>query len=192
MKNVAIVLLFLLSLLLAACGAPTPLPTEPATQPETEITTAPPETTLPPTVPPQTEPESVPPETTVAIPVPVVELTEEEKTLLLKIGMAELGHGECTECIALVMRTVLNRVEADRFGSSVRSVLFAPEQFTPVMDGTYDSSQPNERCYDALEMVIYGWDESQGALYYEFCEGESWHSQNLHLLFQHCDTRFYD
>mgnify|MGYP006898678300 CR=1 FL=1 len=44
---------------------------------------------------------------------------------------------------------------------------------------------------EALEMIKTGWDESQGALYYEWCEGESWHSKNLTLLFQHCDTRFY-
>ena len=123
---------------------------------------------------------------------PVLELTEDEKNMLLKLGMAERGKENCTECIALIMRTVLNRVEADRFGKSIRSVILAPEQFTPVMDGTFDSAEPNQRCYDALEMVIYGWDESQGALFYEWCEGESWHSKNLHLLFQHCDVRFYD
>ena len=113
--------------------------------------------------------------------------------MLLKIGMAERGNAGCTECVALVMRTVLNRVKTEgRFGSSVRSVILAPEQFTPVMDGSYDSAEPNQLCKDALDMVIYGWDESQGALFYEWCEGPSWHSQNLHLLFQHCDVRFYD
>lgn len=112
--------------------------------------------------------------------------------MLLKIGMAELGSGECTECVALVMRTILNRVESGRFGSSIKSVLFAQDQFTPVADGSYYKAEPNQLCRDALELVIYGWDESQGALYYEFCNGPSWHSQNLHLLFQHCDTRFYD
>lgn len=129
---------------------------------------------------------------TTAPPVPEVELSDEEKTMLLKLGMAERGKEGCTQCIALVMRTVLNRVEADRFGSSIRSVIFAPDQFTPVSDGSYDNAEPNEYCQEALELVIYGWDESQGALYYEWCEGESWHSQNLHLLFQHCDTRFYN
>lgn len=139
----------------------------------------------------ETQPETQP-ETTVPPPVPVVILTEEEQSMLLKIGMAELGDRGCTECVALVMRTVLNRVDAGRFGSSIRSVLYAQDQFTPVMDGSFDSAEPNDLCREALEMVIFGWDESQGALYYEFCEGESWHSRNLHLLFQHCDTRFYD
>lgn len=121
----------------------------------------------------------------------VLDLTEEEKTMLLKLGMAERGNCGCTECIALVMCTVLNRADSGRFGSSIRSVIHAQDQYTPVSNGSYFSAKPNENCYDALEMVLYGWDESQGALYYEWCEGESWHSQNLELLFQHCDIRFY-
>lgn len=186
-KNVTLFLCCLL-LLLAACSPAKPIQdthiSEPATTacPVTIPTTEPVATTLPP------EPETIP-----SLPEPVVILTEEEQAMLLKLGMAERGNAGCTECIALVMRTVLNRVETEgRFGSSVRSVILAPEQFTPVMDGSYDSAKPNEACQEALNMVIYGWDESQGALFYEWCEGESWHSKNLHLLFQHCDVRFYD
>ena len=178
--------IFLL-LFLTGCAAPAS-PVESSLPADAPITSVP---TTQPTVPApiETEPETEP-ETT--FPSPVISLTEEEKNMLLKIGMAERGESGCTECIALVMRTVLNRVSADRFGSSIRSVLFAQDQFTPVMDGSYESAQPNDRCQEALEMVISGWDESQGALYYEWCEGPSWHSQNLNLLFQHCDTRFYD
>lgn len=174
--------LVLLLIILSGCSSESPQPETFAVLTETTAAAV------------ETEPSAATtePETTAPPPVPVVVLTEEEATMLLKIGMAELGHGDCTECIALVMRTVLNRVEAPGFGSSIRSVLFAQDQFTPVMDGSYEKSEPNERCYEALEMIVYGWDESPGALYYEFCEGESWHSKNLHLLFQHCDTRFYD
>lgn len=133
-----------------------------------------------------TEPEPIP-----QILEPVVLLTGEEKTMLLKIGMAERGSTNCPECIALVMCTVLNRVQCGWF-SSIRSAIFSPDQFSPVADGSYASIKPNLLCYDALEMIIHGGDESQGALYYEWCQGESWHSQNRHLLFQHCDIRFYD
>lgn len=182
MKQAALFFLCFLLLFCTACSPSAPVPE--ATIPETVPTTVPATEAVTVTLP--TEPETVP-----TTPEPVVELTEKEKNMLLKIGMAELGSRDCTECIALVMRTVLNRVEADRFGNSVRSVIFAPGQFTPVMDGSYDSAEPNQRCYEALDMVIYGWDESQGALFYEWCEGESWHSKNPHLLFQHCDVRFY-
>jgi len=186
MKKTVLLLLSVFVLLLAACSSAPSTATEFS---ETASTTA--STTVPATIPVTTSAVTVPTETE-TVPEPVVLLTEEEKTMLLKLGMAERGNAGCTECIALVMRTVLNRVEADRFGSSVKSVIFAQDQFTPVMDGSYDTAQPNEQCREALDLVIYGWDQSQGALYYEWCKGESWHSQNLHLLFQHCDTRFYD
>ena len=190
-RAVTILFLCILFFTLTGCGqAEVPADTDPAVLASEE--TAEP-SSVPESEPVQTAPtETEPPETETTAPPIVLELTEEEQTMLLKIGMAELGQGDCTECIALVMRTVLNRVEADRFGSSIRSVLFAPEQFTPVCDGSYYDAVPNERCYEALDMVMRGWDESQGALYYEFCEGESWHSKNLNLLFQHCDTRFYN
>lgn len=181
MKKVAVVIPLILSLLLAACSSPAPVPEETTT----------PAQTIPTTVPPQTAPPTTVPETTESVRIPVLSLTEEEKTMLLKIGMAERGNAKCTECIALVMRTLLNRVESGQY-ASIRSALFAQGQFTPVSDGSYYSAKPNKRCQEALDMVIYGWDESQGALYYEWCEGESWHSQNLNLLFQHCDVRFYN
>lgn len=132
------------------------------------------------------------PETTVpTLPPVVLQLSDEDKTLLLKIGMAERGKEECVTCIALVMRTVLNRMESDRFADTVHGVIHTPDQFTPVADGTFAKAEPNELCEEALDMVIRGWDESQGACFYEWCQGESWHSKNLQLLFQHCDTRFY-
>lgn len=137
--------------------------------------------------------ETIPEETTVETTLPdVVILTEEEKQLLLKLGMSERGDTGCVECTALVMNTVLNRLADKRFPSSIRNIIYAQDQFTPVVDGSYEKAQPNDLCRQALDMVIKGWDESQGALYYEWCEGESWHSKNLNLLFQHCDTRFYN
>lgn len=153
--------------------------------------------TAPSETPPITVPITVPttlstqPETHPTDPKPVVELTEEEQAMLLKLGMAERGNAGCTECIALVMRSVLNRVEAGHF-RTIKGAIFAQDQYLPVSDGSYDTAVPNEQCREALNMVIYGWDESQGALFYEWCQGESWHSKNLHLLFQHCDVRFYD
>lgn len=170
--------LLLSALILAGCASPSPAPSAPSTVPVP--TTAP-------TVP-TAAAETVPATT---VPAVVPELSEEDQALLLKIGMAELGSTQCETCIALVMCTVLNRVASPRFGSTVSSVILAPGQFTPVSDGTFDSAQPNDACYAALDQVLRGWDESQGALYYEFCDGPSWHSQNLQLLTHHCNTRFY-
>ena len=185
MKKAVFLSLFLVIYLLTACGKD-PVPTDPSTEPLQTSPETVPVTTCTAPLPPVTEPEMpvLPAE-------PVISLTEKEKTILLKLGMAERGDTDCVECIALVMRTVLNRAEAGYSGKDIRSVVFAQNQFTPVMNGSYYAAVPSERCYEALDMVIQGWDESQGALFYEWCEGESWHSRNLQLLFQHCDTRFY-
>ena len=121
----------------------------------------------------------------------VYDFTPEEQELLLKLAMAERGDTFCPDCIALVMRTVLNRVESEKFSSTIKGVVYARDQFTPAMDGSLEKAQPNELCREALEKIETGWDESQGALYYEWCDGESWHSRNLTLLITHCDTRFY-
>lgn len=120
-----------------------------------------------------------------------IELSEEDKNLLLRIAMAEVGCDKCVECAALVMRTVLNRIESDDFSDSVYDVLHAKYQFEPVWNGTFKKAVPNEICEEALELVLNGWDESQGALYFEACIGPSWHSRNLKVLFRHCSTRFY-
>lgn len=172
--------LYLIAMLLAGCSSSEPA--EPSSEPAPVLTETIPASET--TVPPETE--------TTAPPEIAIELTEREKTSLLKLAMAERGDYGCRECIALVMRTVLNRWETGHFGSSIHDVIFAKGQFSPVSDGSYYAAEPNQLCLEALEMVIYGWDESQGALFYEWCEGESWHSQNLNLLFQHCDIRFYN
>ena len=143
-----------------------------------------------PTTAPTTLPTEAPTETTQ--PLPVRTFTPEEEELLLKIGMAERGDTYCTDCIALVMCTVLNRVDTpDKFGSTIKSVLYAEGQFTPVMEGKFEEVEPNYVCQKALDQVKSGWDESQGALYYEWGREEGWHAQNLNFLFKHCDTKFY-
>lgn len=166
----------------------TEAPISQSTEPDDPAIASIPEQT---TVPEDTLPTQLPslPETTAPV---VYDFTSEEEELLLKLGMAERGDTQCVTCTALVMRTVLNRVEGEKFSSTIRGVIYAPDQFTPVSDGSFEKAEPNDLCREALEWVRYGWDESQGALYYEWCEGESWHSQNLNLLFQHCDTRFYN
>ena len=66
-------------------------------------------------------------------------------------------------------------------------------QFSPVIPGgRWYSIEPNDECYKAVEMVQAGWDESNGALYFESCKNEdNWHSRNLTFLFKHGRHRFY-
>ena len=118
---------------------------------------------------------------------------DEEEYLLAKLAMAE-AEGEDTIGKALVIRTVLNRVESDLryFPDTIAEVIFQDEAFTPTMNGRYSTVEPNEDCYAALELIKEGWDDSQGALYFERnTTKETWHTRNLKKLFVHGNHTFY-
>lgn len=122
---------------------------------------------------------------------PLYGWTEENEYMLMKIAMAEM-ESESIESKALVIRIVLNRVESDSFPNTIKEVLYQKNQFTPIWNGRYDRVEPNEDCKEALETVRYGWDESQGATFFELTSDEStWHSRNLQKLFELEHTTFY-
>lgn len=114
----------------------------------------------------------------------VLKLCDRERYLLAKIAMAE-AEAECTEGKALVMCVVLNRVNNEEFPDNIEEVIFQKKQFSPVSNGRFDKVEPNVDCYEALDMVIKGWDQSQGALYFESFVDDTgkWHRENLEYLF---------
>jgi N-acetylmuramoyl-L-alanine amidase len=118
----------------------------------------------------------------------------EDDYLLAKIAMAE-AEGESLEGKALVIMVVLNRLEDKYFPNTVEEIIFQHNgdiyQFSPIADGRFYKVEPNDECWEALAMVKSGWDESQGALYFEACKGETWHSRNLELLFEEGRHQFY-
>lgn len=117
-------------------------------------------------------------------------LNDDDRYILAKIAMAE-ARIEDTVGKALVIRVVLNRAKADEFPYTVRDVVFQKKQFSPVANGSFDKLEPTEDCYKALDMVENGWDESQGALYFESKSSSTWHRDNLKFLFQHGRHFFY-
>lgn len=118
-----------------------------------------------------------------------------EAYLLAKIAMAE-AEGESTEGKALVMLVVLNRVLDDNFPDTIGEVIFQHNgddyQFRPVGSGRIYENEPNEDCWAALDLIYSGWDESQGALYFESSKRDkTWHSRNLEFLFEEGGHKFY-
>lgn len=115
----------------------------------------------------------------------------EDAYLLAKIAMAE-AESEGVEGKALVMLVVLNRVWSDGFPDSISEVIFQEGQFSPVSSGRYDRVEPDQECWEALELIqVEKWDESQGALYFESKGNSSWHRDNLQFLFQYGNHYFY-
>lgn len=122
-----------------------------------------------------------------------IELNEEDEYILAKIAMAE-AESEDTEGKALVMLVVLNRILSKEFPDTVEEVVKQKigrcYQFTPIKDGRYKKVEPNDDCWDALQMVYDGYNDSQGAIY--FHSGDSrWHERNLKLLFRRGNHKFY-
>lgn len=123
-------------------------------------------------------------------------LSEENKYLLAKIAMAE-AEGESIETKVYVILTVLNRVESKQFPNTIEDVILQNRnnvyQFSPVIPGgRWYKVEPNQECRRAVEIVNeMEEDISMGALYFESCKGESWHSKNLEFLFKSDNMRFY-
>lgn len=124
-----------------------------------------------------------------------MDMDEEDMKILLKIAAAEAGI-EDVEGKALVMRVVLNRVLSLGFPDTIEEVVFQHRagfyQFCTVKNGTYQTAEVTEECQEALDMVLSGWDGTQGALY--FCRSDAakkWHEENLRFLFAHGNHRFY-
>ena len=123
------------------------------------------------------------------------QFTDEEEYLLAKLAMAE-AEGEDLKGKAFVMLVVLNRVNNDEFPDTIKEVIFQESngtyQFSPIGDGRFFKQEPSDECYEALELVKTGYDESKGALYFTSIKEQStWHSRNLDFLFEHGGHLFY-
>lgn len=112
--------------------------------------------------------------------------------LLAKIAMAE-AEGQDTKGKALVIKVVLNRVMSENpcFPDTIEEVIFQENQFSPIDNGRWDRVEPSEDCYKAVQWVQEGWDESQGALFFESVSDSTWHRDNLEYLFKHEGHYFY-
>lgn len=116
--------------------------------------------------------------------------------LLAKIAMAEAeGCDLQTKCHVIMV--ILNRVHDSRFPNTIEEVIFEKHgdtyQFTPVGNGRWNSVEPNEECWKAVEKVINSThDSSEGALFFESCANDdNWHSKNLIFLYESDGIRFY-
>ena len=120
---------------------------------------------------------------------------KDESYLLTKIAMAE-AEGEDVEGKALVILVVLNRVWSKEFPDSIEEVILQHKkecyQFSVTQKGgRWWWVEPDKECYEALELVMSGWNESRNALYFESPSKSTWHRDNLEFLFQHGNHYFY-
>ena len=127
------------------------------------------------------------------------QLSDKDQEALMRIVEAEAG-GEDQNGKLLVANVVLNRVNSENFPNTVWEVVMQKEQgiaqFSPTVDGRYQSVKVSEDTKEAVERALYGEDISQGALY--FCAREKadseklqWFDRKLTKLFAYGNHEFF-
>lgn len=124
-----------------------------------------------------------------------IPLSNDDYQVLLKIVQAEAGICD-EEGRILVANVIINRVRSSRFPNSVRSVVYAPSQFSPVSNGSINSVKVTDTTRQCVNRALQGEDYSQGALYFMNRGGArgkavSWFDSHLTYLFSHDGHEFF-
>lgn len=118
----------------------------------------------------------------------VTEFSYEEAQLLMVIAQAEAGN-QGVDGMYFVMSVICNRAQSEEFPNSIYDVVFQPNQFTTVTDGTYERVSLSPECHEALARL-----ESKGAQPY-IIAFETTNSNVLDKWFEyaytHKDHKFY-
>lgn len=88
-----------------------------------------------------------------------------ERAILERIVEAEAGDQDLKGRI-LVANVIMNRVKSKHFPNSVRGVVFAHRQFSPIQNGSYYRVHVSGKTKKAVQKAVKGEDYSRGALYF--------------------------
>lgn len=122
-----------------------------------------------------------------------------EYNTLLRIVEAE-ATGEDIEGKMLIANVILNRVKDERFPDTVEEVVWQQTggiaQFQPTVDGRIYSVEVSEDTIEAVDRVLAGEDESQGALFFMARKSSDdasvgWFDNTLTHLFEHGGHEYY-
>lgn len=128
-----------------------------------------------------------------------ISVTQSEYENLLRIVEAEAG-GEDKVGKMLVANVVLNRVEDEEFPDSINEVIFQSDngvtQFSPISDGRFYSVKVSKETIEAVNQVLQGEDNSQGALYFVARKSANeeymrWFDEKLEWLFAYGGHEFF-
>lgn len=129
----------------------------------------------------------------------VFNVTQSEYDNLLRIVEAEAG-GEDIIGKMLVANVILNRVEDEHFPNSINEVIFQSDngvtQFSPISDGRFYTVNISKETVEAVNQVLQGEDNSQGALYFVARkaadqENMRWFDEELEWLFAYGGHEFF-
>lgn len=122
-------------------------------------------------------------------------ISEDDYYWLCKIVECEAG-GEDEIGKILVANVIFNRFDTNRYGESLKDVIFAGNQFSPVGSGLIYRKTPSEKTIEAVDKALDGIDYSQGAMYFMYRAGSdpdnvTWFDSALTFLFKHGNHEFF-
>ena len=81
-------------------------------------------------------------------------ITDSEREMLARIVTCEASI--CSlECQKAVCSVIFNRLEAKKWGNNLEEVIFYPNAFSPILNGSYDRcNSPSASAYAAVDYVV--------------------------------------
>lgn len=122
-----------------------------------------------------------------------IELTEEETEIFERIVEAEVTTDNYEGKLA-VANVILNRIESDRFPNTMKEVVFAKRQFSPVSDGRYYTVKVTDLTKQVVQDALAGYRMVERDVYY-FCTptapGRGWFETDLRKVGYIAPHNFY-
>ena len=82
-----------------------------------------------------------------------IEICSSDRELIAKLLYHE-GRGESFECQCAIVSVIVNRLNSGIWGNTFVDVIYAKNQFEPVLNGKLSNTKPLQQQYDAVDYVI--------------------------------------
>ncbi len=124
-----------------------------------------------------------------------VKLDAASRRILERIVEAEAGDQD-VRGRQMVADVILNRMKSAEFPNTIRGVVFAHRQFSPVSNGSYYRVSVSDKTRVAVEKALKEKDKTKGALYFMYRAGSdagniSWFDRDLKRLCEYGCHEFF-
>lgn len=115
-----------------------------------------------------------------------ISIDKNSRRILERIVEAEAGN-QTIRGRQMVANVILNRVQSKKFPDTVKEVVFAHRQFSPIQNGRYYQVSVSVKTKKAVEKALKEKDNTKGALYFMYRAGSdkknvSWFDRDLTKL----------
>lgn len=124
-----------------------------------------------------------------------VSLDKESRRILERIVEAEAGDQDVAGR-QMVANVIINRMHSKKFPKTVKKVVFAHRQFSPISNGSYYRVSVSSLTKKAVEKALKEKDNTRGALYFMYRAGSdagnvSWFDRDLTRLYEYGCHEFF-